>query len=212
MVVSLEAAPGRRPQPAVARALVAGCTASSVALTLQRPLRPTLADAPVRARAAAPRCRPHPLLLLRLCCRRLSSHAAAGWAFLAPVRGSTWQQLSTDCFGVLALAGLGAFQGSLCLSAALGLAPLSCGRSAGSLLCVCTCDWTCVDEIYQQGGESSSAPDGGRGAAGGWRARGCGGGWTGTTSPPCSPASARHCWPWRGARHVRATCRPSSSP
>lgn len=48
VVVSLEAAPGQRPQPAVARALVARCTAAGATLTLQSPLRPTLADAPVR--------------------------------------------------------------------------------------------------------------------------------------------------------------------
>ncbi len=54
VVLSLETAPRQRPQPAVARAIVAACSAAAVTLTLQRRLRPTLADAPVRRLAAAP--------------------------------------------------------------------------------------------------------------------------------------------------------------
>ena len=82
VVVSLEAAPGRRPQPAVARALVAGCSASSVALTLQRPLRPTLADAPVRPPPGRPQMQPaapHSLLLRCCCSGRPSDCAADRW-------------------------------------------------------------------------------------------------------------------------------------
>ncbi len=53
VVLSLEAVPGRRPQPAVSRGLMQACHASGVTLLLQRPLRASLADPPGQVPAHA---------------------------------------------------------------------------------------------------------------------------------------------------------------
>lgn len=48
VVLSLEAVPGRRPQPAIARALVAACDVCTITLSLQRRLRASLANPPAQ--------------------------------------------------------------------------------------------------------------------------------------------------------------------
>lgn len=48
VVLSLEAAPGRRPQPAVSRGLVVACDAGGLTLLLQRRLRASIANPPAQ--------------------------------------------------------------------------------------------------------------------------------------------------------------------
>lgn len=53
VVLSLEAVPGRRPQPAVSRSRVVACDAGSVTLSLQRRLRMSIANPPAQVLCAA---------------------------------------------------------------------------------------------------------------------------------------------------------------
>ena len=74
VVLSLEAVPGRRSQPGVARALVVSCDVSSITLSLQRRLRASLANPPTQV----PRTRSKHCTLLRFSCVVLSSwHAGS---------------------------------------------------------------------------------------------------------------------------------------
>lgn len=52
VVLSLEAVPGRRPQPGVSRGLVVSCDATTVTLSLQRRLRASLANPPAQVWSA----------------------------------------------------------------------------------------------------------------------------------------------------------------
>lgn len=56
VVLSLEAVPGRRPQPAVARALVAACDVYTITLSLQRQLRASLANPPAQVPGTCSDC------------------------------------------------------------------------------------------------------------------------------------------------------------
>jgi hypothetical protein len=56
VVLSLEALPGRRPQPGVARALVIACDASHIKLSLQRRLRASIANPPAQVPAEWRHC------------------------------------------------------------------------------------------------------------------------------------------------------------